>query len=96
MATDRSLLSADIGQKNLLVVFEPLIYQHLNQPSRILPHLNTLIPLSMDTSHFTVHSSDVTARLPAAGAVLKLSGAGGMIKIETGPNTIKGKVAVFH
>jgi len=50
----------------------------------------------MNTSHFTVHSFDVTARLPAAGAVLKLSGAGGMIKIETGPNTIKGEVTVFH
>ena len=44
---DRSLLSADIGQKNLLVVFEPVIYEHLSQPSRILPHLNTLIPLSV-------------------------------------------------
>jgi len=43
---DSSLLSADVGQKNLLAVFEPLICEHLNQPSRILPHLNTLIPLS--------------------------------------------------
>jgi len=44
---DCSLLSADVGQKNLLSVFEPLIYEYLNQPSRILPHLNTLIPLRM-------------------------------------------------
>jgi len=43
---DCSLLSADVGQKNLLAVFEPLILEHLNQPSRILPHLKTLIPLS--------------------------------------------------
>jgi len=48
---DASLLSADCGQKNLLVVFEPLIYEHLNQPSRILPHLGTLIPLSTFLLH---------------------------------------------
>jgi len=44
---DCSLLSADIGQKNLLAVFEPLIIEHLNQPSRIVPHLQSIIPLSM-------------------------------------------------
>jgi len=44
--TDCSLLSAGVGQKNLLRVFEPVILEHLNQPSRILPHLKTLIPLS--------------------------------------------------
>jgi len=41
-----SILSADVGQKNLLVVFESVICEQLNQPSRILPHLDTLIPLS--------------------------------------------------
>jgi len=43
---DCSLLSADVGQKNLLVVFESLIIEHLNQPSRIVPHLGSLIPIS--------------------------------------------------
>jgi len=51
---DGSLLSADCGQKNLLAVFEPLIYEHLNQPSRILPHLGTLIPLSTLLLHLIV------------------------------------------
>ena len=62
MMADCSLLSADIGQKNLLTVYEPLICEHLNQPSRILPHLKTLIPLSTFSPYVTLYCFSLTYR----------------------------------
>jgi hypothetical protein len=48
LAADCSLLTADVGQKNLLSIFQSTIVCYLSHPSRVLRHMQDVLPLGKD------------------------------------------------